>query len=90
LEEQSNQYLSLKAYLNSVLFKLKSFFIIYNLNKRYPTYDMVPCVGIGLRVKRKEHGDIIEVEKAKRQAVEVVNVTDSGHCQDIQVWMGNL
>ncbi|XP_059443447.1 protein MICRORCHIDIA 6-like isoform X3 [Corylus avellana] len=39
---------------------------------------------LGLRVKRKEHGDIIEVEKAKRQAVEVVNVTDSGHCQDIQ------
>ncbi|XP_062170228.1 protein MICRORCHIDIA 6-like [Alnus glutinosa] len=39
---------------------------------------------LGLRVKRKEHGDIIEAEKAKRQAVEMANVTDAGHCQDIQ------
>lgn len=60
------------------------------LNKRYPTYDMMPLVGIGLGVKRKERGDVIEVEKAKQQAVEVANVTDAGHCQDIQVWMGNL
>jgi hypothetical protein len=51
---------------------------------------MMPHVVIGLRVKRKEHGDIIEAEKAKRQAVEMANVTDAGHCQDIQVWMGNL
>jgi hypothetical protein len=34
LEEQSNQYPSPKAYLKLVLFKLKSIFIISNLNKR--------------------------------------------------------
>jgi len=39
---------------------------------------MMPCLGIGLCVKRKGHDDLIEVEKAKRQAVEVVPLDISG------------
>ncbi|XP_059443512.1 protein MICRORCHIDIA 6-like isoform X1 [Corylus avellana] len=39
---------------------------------------------LGLRAKRKEHGDIIEVQKAKWQAVELGNANNNGHYQDIQ------
>lgn len=39
---------------------------------------MMPCLGIGLCVKRKGHDDLIEVEKTKRQAVEVVPLDISG------------
>ncbi|KAG2678842.1 hypothetical protein I3760_11G022700 [Carya illinoinensis] len=38
----------------------------------------------GLLEKRKEHVDLIEVERAKRMAVEVANVTDAGYNQEIQ------
>ncbi|KAF5476770.1 hypothetical protein F2P56_003473 [Juglans regia] len=38
----------------------------------------------GVLEKRKEHVDLIEVEKAKRRAVEVANITDAGYDQEIQ------
>ncbi|KAB1212370.1 hypothetical protein CJ030_MR5G025138 [Morella rubra] len=39
----------------------------------------------GLLMKRKEHFDLPEVEKKKRQAVEVANVTDAGQSREIQL-----
>lgn len=57
------------------------------LNLTNVAQHMIGLIVIGLLEKRKEHSDLIEVEKAKRRAVEVANVTDAGYNQEIQVWM---
>jgi hypothetical protein len=43
---------------------------------------LMPCLGIGLHVKRKRLDELIDVEKEKRRAV-----TDA---VQVRVWVGNL